>query len=113
MTETQATKPEAPPRLAFRWWKSFSDSFIAEVAVTERMSARRSVATTYAFREAAPIGAVRVFHCFKQGEPVPYVVRVSPGGHTCSCRGATYRHQNIDCRHYAALIFLWTEGVIS
>jgi hypothetical protein len=110
------TTPEvaAEPRLSFRAWPPFQpDSFDGYVAVTERLSKKKSITHTYAVRRAPdlPTGA-KVFHFFKQGESVPRELRVYPSGHTCTCDSGKYR-AGTECRHLLAIQHLITQGVLS
>jgi hypothetical protein len=98
----------AAQALTFRHWRSFSDSWTAEVAVRAGKDE-----STYAVREECrlPSGA-RVFSVLKAGGLVPYAVRLYPRGHSCDCKGASYRHQRADCRHYQIVSHLLSSGVL-
>ena len=126
MTETQAPStqapstqapstqaPPAPPRLTFRSWLPFGpDGMTCYVEVVERLSRKKSIATTYAVRVAPPLpSGARVFHVFKQGDSLPREVRVYPAGFTCTCESGKYRPGR-SCRHVESLQYLTEQGVI-
>lgn len=111
MTETTpaATTPEAPPRLTFRHFPGFGGVI---VAVTERVSKKKVIDVAYAVRESAPLpSGARVFHFFKEGQPVPRELRVDPGGATCTCKSGTYRPAS-ECRHLRIAKYLTEQGVV-
>lgn len=113
VSETQ-TPVAAEPRLTFRHWPPFTpDSFDGYVAVTERLSRKKSVTFTYAFREVRQPAGVpfRTFHFFKQGDSVPRELRVYPQGHRCTCDSGKYRAGR-ECRHLLAVQYLTEQGVI-
>ena len=105
--------PTTADRLTFRSWNPFSasDGVAADVAVTERKSAKRSVSTTYAVRVMPGLPTCRVFHVFKEGEPEPRELRVYPAGHVCNCESGKYR-PGVSCRHLQAVQNLVEQGVI-
>ena len=115
MPTTPETPVVAEPRLTFRSWPPFepADSFGGYVAITERLSRKKSVQFTYAFREVKqPAGTpFRMFHFFKQSDPVPRELRVYPSGHTCTCASGQYR-KGQPCRHLEAVRHLTEQGVI-
>lgn len=115
MTPTPTPAPSAPPRLTFRHWPPFEpvDSFSGYVAVTERLSKKKSIQFTYAFRllpraAGSPFVAV---HFFKQGESLPRELRVYGEGYRCSCDSGKYRPDS-KCRHALAYEWLRSQGVI-
>ena len=114
MTETQATKPEAPSRLEFHSWRPFApgDSMTCYVSVRERLSKKRSVTFAYGVREVAPPpGGARVFQFFKEGDATPRELRVYPAGWRCTCPAGKYRPGQ-PCRHLEAVQHLTEKGYV-